>query len=57
VGHALGLGHNDDPAMLMCGRPAPCRPDAFQSTTPRFFPLTETERAQLRALYPATWAP
>jgi hypothetical protein len=57
VGHALGLGHNDDPAMLMCGRPAPCRPDAFQSATPRFFPLTEAERAQLRALYPATWAP
>jgi hypothetical protein len=57
VGHALGLGHNDDPAMLMCGRPAPCRPDAFHSPTPRFFPLTEGERSQLRAFYPATWAP
>jgi hypothetical protein len=57
VGHAMGLGHNDDPAMLMCGRPAPCRPDAFQSPAPRFFPLTESERAQLRAFYPTTWAP
>jgi hypothetical protein len=56
LGHALGLGHNDDPAMLMCGRPASCRPDAFQSPTPRFFPLTEMERAHLRALYPATWS-
>src|SRR5262249_30568814 len=26
MGHALGLGHNADPAMLMCGRPAACRP-------------------------------
>ena len=26
IGHALGLGHNVDPAMLMCGRPANCRP-------------------------------
>jgi hypothetical protein len=56
LGHALGLGHNDDPAMLMCGRPASCRPDAFHSTTPRFFPLTAAEQAQLRALYPATWS-
>jgi hypothetical protein len=57
LGHALGLGHNDDPAMLMCGRPAPCRPDAFESATPRFFPLTAAERAHLQALYPASWAP
>jgi hypothetical protein len=26
LGHAIGLGHNSDPANLMCGRPAPCRP-------------------------------
>jgi len=26
LGHAIGLGHNSDPTMLMCGRPAPCRP-------------------------------
>jgi hypothetical protein len=57
LGHALGLGHNNDANMLMCGRPASCRPDAFESTTPRFFPLTEAERSHLRALYPANWSP
>ena len=38
LGHALGLGHNADPTTLMCGRPAPCRPDIYASETPRFFP-------------------
>lgn len=31
LGHAIGLGHNNDAAKLMCGRPAPCRPDVFRS--------------------------
>jgi hypothetical protein len=53
IGHALGLGHNRDPAMLMCGRPAPCRPDATQSNTPRIFPLTADEKQQLRSMYPS----
>jgi hypothetical protein len=57
IGHAIGLGHNADPAMLMCGRPAPCRPDAFTANEPRFFPLTEAERSRLRAMYPAQWKP
>ena len=26
IGHSIGLGHNSDPALLMCGRPATCRP-------------------------------
>jgi hypothetical protein len=30
-GHAIGLSHNADPTTLMCGRPAPCRPDLFAS--------------------------
>jgi hypothetical protein len=38
IGHAIGLGHNSDATALMCGRPAPCRPDAFQSPTERYFP-------------------
>lgn len=52
LGHALGLDHNDDSSTLMCGRPAPCRPEAFESATPRFFPLTPDEERRLRELWP-----
>ena len=55
LGHAIGLGHNSDPAMLMCGRPAPCRPDVFVSSTARYFPLSSADRGNLLALYPASW--
>jgi hypothetical protein len=55
LGHAIGLGHNDNPANLMCGRPAPCRPDAFRSNVERYFPLTEQEKQFLLELYPPTW--
>ena len=57
LGHAIGLGHNGDPAFLMCGRPAPCRPTAFQSTSEHYFPLTDDEKALLLRLYPAGWQP
>jgi hypothetical protein len=57
LGHAIGLRHNSDPSMLMCGRPAPCRPDLFISETPRFFPLTDDEKQRLRAMYPLEWKP
>ena len=57
LGHAIGLGHNSDPTKLMCGRPAPCRPDAFSSAEPKLFPLTDEEKGQLRAMYPADWKP
>jgi hypothetical protein len=56
LGHAIGLPHNDDPSLLMCGRPAPCRPDAFTSDTPRFFPLSGAEKDRLQKLYPSDWA-
>lgn len=56
-GHAIGLGHNSDPAMLMCGRPADCRPAAFRSDAPRIFPLTDGEKAQLLRMYPSDWKP
>ena len=51
LGHAIGLPHNKDPEMLMCGRPAPCRPNAFASTTERIFPLTAEENDRLRTMY------
>ena len=57
LGHAIGLGHNSDPAMLMCGRPAPCRPHLFRSDVPRMFPLTDDEKGQLLRMYPADWKP
>jgi hypothetical protein len=57
IGHAICLGHNSDPAFLMCGRPAPCRPAAFQSATDRFFPLADDEKALLLRFYPADWRP
>jgi hypothetical protein len=43
-GHVLGLPHNADPAMLMCGRPSDCRPALFRSSTKVFFPLTDADR-------------
>ena len=54
LGHAIGLGHNSDPAKVMCGRPAPCRPGLFASSTPQTFPLSSADRANLRAMYPQT---
>jgi putative ABC transport system substrate-binding protein len=55
LGHAIGLSHNADPTMLMCGRPAPCRPDLFAFDRPEYFPLTEAEKAELEQMYPKTW--
>jgi hypothetical protein len=55
IGHVIGLRHNSDPAMLMCGRPASCRPDAFASPIERFFPLSSEEEALLLTYYPADW--
>ena len=56
LGHALGLGHNSDPTMLMCGRPAACRPPDFASSTARFFPLTDDEKKILLRMYPHSLA-
>jgi hypothetical protein len=57
LGHAIGLGHNSDPAKLMCGRPAPCRPALFRSDAARFFPLTDDEKRALGSMYPVGWKP
>jgi len=53
LGHAIGLPHNSNPALLMCGRPAPCRPALFSSQTAHYFPLSAAERSKLLAMYPA----
>lgn len=55
LGHALGLGHNNDFSTLMCGRPAECRPAIYQSEVPRFFPLLPAEKDALLLAYPAGW--
>jgi hypothetical protein len=52
LGHVLGLRHNLDPARLMCGRPAPCRPTAFASDSAHFFPLTASDEQSLRKRWP-----
>ena len=57
LGHAIGLGHNDDPARLMCGRPASSRPQLFRSEVPRMFPLLDDEKRELLRMYPSDWKP
>lgn len=57
LGHAIGLLHNSDPALLMCGRPATCTPDIFAAPTPKYFPLSDAEKARLLQLYPKDWTP
>jgi hypothetical protein len=53
LGFAIGLPHNSNPRTLMCGRPAPCRPNIFRSNIPHVFPLADAERDRLRRMYPA----
>jgi hypothetical protein len=55
LGHAIGLSHNSDPTKLMCGRPASCRPNLFESKQARFFPLSDEEKIILKKVYPSTW--
>jgi hypothetical protein len=43
--------------VVMCGRPAPCRPQLFQSDAPRYFPLTDDEKRALGSMYPSGWKP
>jgi hypothetical protein len=56
LGHVIGLPHNDDPTTLMCGRPAPCRPDLFTAEGAKYFPLSDVDNGNLRRMYPAELA-
>jgi hypothetical protein len=57
LGHAIGLSHNSDPTKLMCGRPASCRPNLFESKQAMFFPLSNEEKIILKKMYPTNWKP
>ncbi len=57
LGHAIGLGHNNDITKLMCGRPADCRPPDFHCDCEWYFPITAEEKENLRSLYPPNWKP
>jgi hypothetical protein len=57
LGHAIGLNHNSDPTKLMCGRPASCRPNLFESKQAIFFPLSDEEKTILKKMYPPNWKP
>lgn len=52
MGHAIGLRHNSEPGSLMCGRPAPCRPELYRSEREHYFRLTPEDESRLLALYP-----
>ncbi|MXY24505.1 MAG: matrixin family metalloprotease [Acidobacteria bacterium] len=49
LGHTLGLLHNEEPDTLMCG---PCQPLLSIPDETGYLPLTDSERARLRALHP-----
>ncbi|MFC1981338.1 hypothetical protein ACFLVN_03745 [Chloroflexota bacterium] len=57
LGHAIGLGHHNNPTKLMCGRPADCRPDDFYCDRELFFSIEENNKAYLLELYPTNWKP
>jgi hypothetical protein len=51
LGHALGLGHNDDANTLMCGGGAQC---GFESRE-EFLPITLKDKTKLLEMYPPNW--
>jgi hypothetical protein len=52
LGHAIGLGHNSEPATLMCGGGARC----YSKTADKgFLPLTRGDRLRLLEMYPPGW--
>jgi hypothetical protein len=54
LGHAIGLGHNDNANTLMCGGGAQC---GFESRSEEFLPITLKEKTKLLEMYPPNWQP
>ena len=53
LGHAIGLGHNNETSALMCGGGALCN---FKSVLHHgFLPLTRGEKLRLLEMYPSDW--
>jgi len=50
LGHAIGLGHNDDTASLMCGREC-----TLGNLRERFRPLTRDDKERILYMYPSSW--
>ena len=57
IGHVIGLGHNNDPARMMCGLPADCELERLQFSPGRFLPLTDGEVEFLKRVYHTGWQP
>jgi hypothetical protein len=59
LGHVIGLGHNNDPTTLMCGRApdgtANCGPESYECDVDKIFKITKKEKDTLRGHYPPTW--
>jgi len=53
LGHAIGLGHNNDDGALMCGHSF-CQPGRPRD---RIQPLSDAEIVRLLAWYPRNWKP
>jgi len=53
LGHAIGLGHDNDEGTLMCGT-VWCR---LAYPNEGFFPLTKQEEIRLLEMYPPSWQP
>lgn len=50
LGHAIGLGHNDDTTSLMCGRDC-----VLGDLRERFQPLSGDDKQRLLNMYPSSW--